>query len=108
MVEITLDTSIDSAMLVQAKVEDAEGQLNELIGDGLCKEFKKHLDDLSFLDMEPKEDGTINIKASLVLCSRQSVDTNIDMVANYMKEHDFDTDEIETILTMFVGETKGF
>ena len=109
MTEIDINEEIDASIVLDNEVEDVEGYVNKKIMDSLSKKIMHALDDMAFIDMKfNSEKNVFDIEASLVLCAKNDLATNIQMQAQRMKEYGFTDAQVEEILNMGIETTGGF
>ena len=59
--------------------------------------------------MELNDDnGKFEYKAELVLCSKNSIITNIQLQAQKMKEYGLDPEQVQKVLEIVTQDTEGF
>ena len=88
---------------------EVEEMIRARINEGLCSELEHHLDEMSFLDMEPQDDGSVEISASVVLASTNDISTIIQRIATTLREeYKFNAETIEHILEPLAEDNKGW
>ncbi len=109
MIEIEVDGYIDAASVASTPVDEVEEMLHKHIGTNLSKQVMIHIDDMAFIDMElDEENNQFHYKAELVLCSKESIVTNIQRQAQLMAEYGLNEKQIEKILAIVAEDTGGF
>ena len=109
MTEIDINEEIDASIVLDNEVEDVEGYVNKKIMDSLSKKIMHALDDMAFIDMKfNSEKNVFDIEASLVLCAKNDLATNMQMQAQLMKNFGLDPEQIENILNAGIETTGGF
>jgi len=106
---IEVEAKIGQDILMQAKVEETEEMVNEVIRDALSAKIVSALDDMAYVDMEFNDsDNSFDIKASLVLCSTTDMSTSIAMMAKVMHDKGLSEDDIGEILEPLMESKEGF
>ena len=109
MTEIDISEKIDASIVIAKDVEYVERYVNERIRDALSNQIMEALDDMAFVDMKLNhEKNVFEIEASLVLCAKNDLATNMQMQAQRMKEYGFTDEQVEEILNMGIENTGGF
>jgi hypothetical protein len=89
--------------------EEIEEMKRTRINENLCSKLEHHLDEMSFLDMEPQDDGSVEISASVVLASTNDISTIIQRIATILREeYKFSAEAIEHILEPLAEDNKGW
>ncbi len=57
MVEINITNTIDQSLIVGMESGDLENYIPEQIAESLTKEMRKHIDEMSFIDMSYNEES---------------------------------------------------
>ena len=77
--------------------------------ESLCEKMKIHLKEMSLMDIEPQEDGSFAIKASVVLDTEQNTLTTLQMLSTKLyDDYEFSEKEVEGILEIFATNNEGF
>jgi len=109
MIEINMHGEIDASIVVAAPVEDVEKMLHEEIGSKLSEQLMAHIDDMSFIDMSLNEEtNKFEYQAEVVLCSKNSIVTNIKIQARLMDEYGLGEEQIQNVLSAITMDSKGF
>ena len=109
MIEISMSGSVDASIVANEPIEDVEEMLHQEIESELKRELMKNIDEMDFIQMSlNEEDGKFEYQAELVLCSKSSIVTNIQLQAQAMKEYGLDPEQIERVLKIVLTDTKGF
>lgn len=109
MVEINASFEIDSAVVATTPVEEVEKMLKDSVAGNLTAKISDKLEEMSFIDMNLNEEtGKFVVEAELVLCSKQSVISNVEVMSTKMKGYGFDEDVIVDVLSTLVEDTGGF
>ena len=109
MVEINIKEEIDASKVVLEEPSIVEDKVNKLIRDALSAKIIEALDDMAYVDMEYNgEDDKFDIEASLVLCAKNDVATNMQVQAQIMKQYGLEPDQIEAVLNAGINESGGF
>lgn len=109
MIELTIHGQINASVVIAAPVEEVEEMLHEEIGTSLTKEIIKHIDDMSFIEMEMNEEhGMFEYTAELVLCSKNDIITNAQMQAQKLSAYGLNEEQIVDVLDTVTQETSGF
>ena len=108
MIEMDVEFTVTPDQIANMTAEQVEEYLEERISQGFVSYIKKHIDDMSFLEIEPEPDGTMNISAQLVLCSKANILTGIQRQSTKMHELGLSDSQIEEILMLATENTKGF
>ena len=87
--------------------EHLEKVIEEKMHESLCVKMKTNLQEMALLDIEPRDSGDFEVKASVVLVTTQDMLTALQRLATHLRELELDEDEIETALAVFES-TKGF
>ena len=91
-----------------ADADDLEGRLEVEMHNSLCLKMKTSLHEMALLDIEPKDNGDFEVKASVVLMTTQDMLTALQRLATRLKEaHGFTDDQVGETLEIFES-TKGF
>ncbi len=107
MVEVEIKKSIDSKLVLDS--EDAEELVNGIIRSSMTKEIFNALDNMSFIDMELNENnGTFDIKGSVILCSTQDMSTTAEIQAQMLSQFGMNQDQILQVLSVGIKEHGGF
>lgn len=109
MVELTAEIEMDASVVAVAPIEDVEQMLKDTVAGKLTTQIMEKLEEMNFLDMElDEEKGKFHVTAELVLCSKQSVLTNIEVMGTKLRQLDLSEEEIVDVLSTLVEDTKGF
>ncbi len=109
MMEINLDGEISLDILNGVPVEEVEKTLNESISAKLTEAIVERIDEMDFIDLELNEETQkFEYKAELVLYSKSSVVTNIQLQAQKLSEYGLTPEQITHILEIATLNTKGF
>ncbi len=109
MVEINITNTIDQSLIVGMESGDLENYIQEQIAETLTKEMRKHIDEMSFIDMQYSEETeSFSISAELVLCSRQDIISNAEIQAQQMSKYGLTAEQIEEVLLIQTNELNGF
>lgn len=109
MIEIEWNGVIAGEEIDTIKQDKLEAFIEEKIADGIKGEIGKHIQDMSFIEMEVNSStGNFEIKAELVLCSKQDIVNNIQMQSVKMAQYGLGQDAIIDILETAGQESKGF
>ncbi len=109
MIEIEVDGYIDAASVASTPVDEVEEMLHKHIGTNLSKQVMIHIDEMAFINMSLDEErGEFHYTAELVLCSKESIVTNIQRQAQLMAKHGLNEEQIEEILAIATEDTGGF
>ena len=109
MIELIVRGEIDASVVVAAPVDEVEQMLHDEIGTSLTQEIIKHIDDMSFIDMEMNEEkGMFEYTAELVLCSKNDIVTNIQIQAQVMKDYGLSPEQIARVLEIATFDNEGF
>jgi len=109
MVELNAKIEMDASVVVAAPVEDVEQMLKDTVAGKLTTQIVEKLEEMDFLDMNLDEQNNVFVvEAELVLCSKQSVLTNIEVMGTKLKSMGLSEVEIVEVLSTLVNETKGF
>jgi len=108
MIEIAYDDYINKEEIVGVSTEELEKAIEEKIAKGLSSEMVKHIEDMSFIDMEMTDAGTFHIKAELVLCSKNDIVTNIQKQSVKLAEYGLTEEQILDVLETTVEKNDGF
>jgi len=104
-----MNGSVDASIVANEPVEDVEEMLHQEIGSELKRELMKSIDEMDFIQMElNEENGKFEYHAELVLCSKNSIVTNIQLQAQKMKEYGLNPEQIEKVLEIVTFDSKGF
>jgi len=109
MTEINIEEEINAEIVINATPEDVEDHVNKRIRDALSEQIVEALDDMAYVDMEyNQETNMFDVTASLVLCAKNDIATNMQVQAQIMKQYGLDPEQIETILNAGIETTGGF
>lgn len=109
MVELDAKFEIDSSVVVVSPLDDVEKMLKDTLAGKLTTQISEKLEKMSFIDMELDEKtGNFVVEANLVLCSKQSILTSIEVMSTKMKNLDISEEDIVDILSSMTEESKGF
>jgi len=87
---------------------EVENYLEQKIADKFTEHIKKHLDDMSFLEIDPRDNGDMDITAELVLCSKQHIVTGIERMSVKMAQYGLTDEMILDVLSTSIENTGGF
>lgn len=109
MVEINIEEKIDADIVISNEPTHVEEMVNGLIRDALSTKIVEALDDMAYVDMEyNSETNEFDIEASLVICAKNDIATNMQVQAQIMKNYGLDPDQIESVLNAGIETTGGF
>lgn len=109
MVELSASFEMDASAVMAAPIEEVEKMLKDTVAGNLTKQISEKLEEMSFLDMNLNEEkNKFIVEAELVLCSKQSVITNIDIMSKKLRGYGLVEEDIIDILSTLVEDTKGF
>lgn len=109
MIEIVHEGIITNEEIAQVPAENLEKFIEQKISEGIKKEIEQHINEMSFIDMEVNSStGNFEIKAELVLCSKQDIVNNIQMQSVKMAQYGLGQDAIIDILETQAEPSKGF
>ncbi len=107
--EIDLDGAIPVDILNGIPVEEVEDILNKSISTKLTEAIVERIDEMDFIDLElDEETQKFMYKAEMVLYSKSSVVTNIQLQAQKLSEYGLTSEQITHILEIATLNTKGF
>ena len=109
MIEINVGMQIKSEILETIDIESVEKMITAEISKGLADEITKKLDDIPSFEMEMDQNtGVFNVKAELVLCSKQDIITNAEMQAQKLAKYGLNQDQILDVLETITNSSGGF
>ena len=108
MVEIDFNTNITQDKIKGQSADELEDFIASEIAYGLSVEMKKHIDEMSFIDLIPNDEGGFKITAELVLCSKQDIVTNAEIQAQLMANYGLTEEQILNVLETQLIDNKGF
>ncbi len=109
MVELNIEHIIDQSLIAGMNEEDLEELIQEEIAESLTEEMKKHIDEMSFIDLVfNQESQSFTVTAELILCSKQDIVTNAEIQAQKMAKYGLRQEEILDVLETQLIETGGF
>ena len=109
MVELSANFEMDASVVMAAPLEEVEQMLKDTVAGNLTTQISSKLEEMSFMDMRlDEESNKFIVEAELVLCSKQSVITNIEMMSKKMKTYGLMEEDIIDILSTMVQDTEGF
>ena len=100
MVELESRFEIDAELVSTSPIDEVEAMLKDTVSGNLAAQISDKLEEMSFIDMSLDEE--------LVLCSKQSVITNIEMMSKKMKTYGLLEEDIVDVLSTMVQDTEGF
>jgi len=109
MIEIDFNTNITQDKIKGQSADELEDFIASEIAYGLSVEMKKHIDEMSFIDMQwNEEEERFDITAELVLCSKQDIVTNAEIQAQLMANYGLTEEQILNVLETQLIDNKGF
>ena len=109
MIELSIMDTIEQSLIATMKSEDLNKLIQDKIAESLTREMRKHIDEMSFIDMNFNEEaGFFEINAELVLCSKQEIITNAELQAQKMAKYGLGEKEILDVLETQLSERGGF
>ncbi len=109
MIEINVIDTIDQSLIAGMESENLDKLIQDKIAESLTKEMRKHIDEMSFIDMKYNEESeSFEINTELVLCSKQEIITNAEIQAQKMAKYGLKEEEILNVLETQLSETGGF
>ncbi len=90
-------------------MEEVEKILNDGISSRLSDQIMENIDEMDFIQMELNEEtNQFEYQAELVLCSKNSIVTNIQLQAQEMSKYGLSPEQIESVLAIVTQDSKGF
>ena len=109
MIEINMYDTIEQSIITGMDPDKLEELIQDNIAEGLAKEMRKHIDEMSFIDMQyNQETKAFDITAELVLCSKQDIITNADMMAKKLADYGLSEEQILDVLETQLNDNGGF
>ena len=108
MIELSWNGHILPEEIAGRSSTELEEIIEEKIAKGLTHEMTKHIEEMSFLDMKSGEDGSVNIKAELVLCSKNDIVTSVQRQSVILAQYGLTEKQILTVLETSVEKSEGF
>ena len=107
MVELNVRTEIPMEVVIGKNADELEAMVQNKILNELSAAMSKHVDELSFIDMEMGADA-IHIKAELVLCSKSDIVTNAAIQAQKLAGYGLNEEQMLDVLETQLTDNKGF
>ena len=109
MTELDISGNIDADLFASATAEEVEETLQDKISKAITKQIMVNLDKMAFIDLQlDEETNKFHYEASIVLCSKQDIITNAQLMAHKLAEYDLTQEEILDILETQTQENEGF
>lgn len=109
MIEIDFEGTILKGLFENHNAKELEELIHENILENLKEQIDKQLDEMSFIDIEPDGDkGDFKYTASLVLCSKQNIISNAEVMAQKLAKIGVLEPDILDVLSTMENDLKGF
>ncbi len=109
MIRVSINGSIDNALLVSIDVNQAEEIIQDKIIAGISGEIKNHFDEMGFIDIQPNEStASYDWKADFNICSTQEEQTVAQLIVQRLLDRKVSAEDIEYILEPLTSNNGGW
>ena len=109
MIEIDVDGAMSQDLIKSVEPDKLEEIMNEVIIDGIKKKIADNLEQMSFIEIEYNEETkAFEFNASLVLCSKQNIISNAEVMSQKMKSYGLTETQVLDVLETMQDDQGGF